>query len=459
MSSMTLQGKTTVRTAGLFKAGSGLLSLISGLLAAALILYSGYVLYDTFYTQEQALSSSNLFQYRPEFIDDEFVPLTSGSLAEINEDYRAWLTMFETGIDYAVLQGSDNIYYASHDAFGNTSLTGSIYLAAENAPDGTDSYNMIYGHHMDNQAMFGVLDNFLDESYFQNHRDGVLVMDGAVFDLHTFAVVTTNAYESEIYTTGDRAEEVVSYLQAARLGGAERTQVLVFDEAALDNIQAEGLKIAAMSTCANATTDGRLVVFSLMTERSSNIQTVTEENTDLISNENNTIEEITEEETIVTSEEIVEEIEDEVVPMAAPVSPVAAAVEFFAPRAGKGSGAWALVNLICLIVTVYLFLPILHLKDKYSRARKMRKYNKNQEYQYEVKRFTRRSSIGFASELIIAVAAIVLFVLTENMRLPMVLIDSYTPAMLVLLLACWIVDVRLMRYRDEDPEEAEAQAA
>ena len=145
--------------------------------------------------------------------------------------------------------------------------------------------------------------------------------------------------------------------------------------------------------------------------------------------------------------------------MAAPVSPVAAAVEFFAPRAGKGSGAWALVNLICLIVTVYLFLPILHLKDKYSRARKMRKYNKNQEYQYEVKRFTRRSSIGFASELIIAVAAIVLFVLTENMRLPMVLIDSYTPAMLVLLLACWIVDVRLMRYRDEDPEEAEAQAA
>ena len=89
----------------------------------------------------------------------------------------------------------------------------------------------------------------------------------------------------------------------------------------------------------------------------------------------------------------------------------------------------------------------------------MRKYNKNQEYQYEVKRFTRRSSIGFASELIIAVAAIVLFVLTENMRLPMVLIDSYTPAMLVLLLACWIVDVRLMRYRDEDPEEAEAQAA
>ena len=97
MSSMTLQGKTTARTAGLFKAGSGLLSLISGLLAAALILYSGYVLYDTFYTQEQALSSSNLFEYRPEFIDDEFVPLTSGSLAEINEDYRAWRWTHQRG--------------------------------------------------------------------------------------------------------------------------------------------------------------------------------------------------------------------------------------------------------------------------------------------------------------------------------------------------------------------------
>ena len=35
-------------------AGNAALSLLSGLLAAALILYSGFVLYDTFYTQASA---------------------------------------------------------------------------------------------------------------------------------------------------------------------------------------------------------------------------------------------------------------------------------------------------------------------------------------------------------------------------------------------------------------------
>lgn len=41
-------------------AGTTLVSLLSGLLAAVLILYSGFVLYDTLYTQEQAKSSWNL---------------------------------------------------------------------------------------------------------------------------------------------------------------------------------------------------------------------------------------------------------------------------------------------------------------------------------------------------------------------------------------------------------------
>ena len=62
--------------------------------------------------------------------------------------------------------------------------------------------------------------------------------------------------------------------------------------------------------------------------------------------------------------------------------------------------------------------------------------------------------------LLIALLALIAFILTEDMRLPMVLIDRWTPLMIVLLLIEWLLDVRLIRYRDKvlaDEEEAERQ--
>ena len=56
------------------------------------------------------------------------------------------------------------------------------------------------------------------------------------------------------------------------------------------------------------------------------------------------------------------------------------------------------------------------------------------------------------------IGAVIAFILTEDMRLPMTLIDKWTPLMLILLVICWVLDVRLMRYRDEVPAEEEERA-
>ena len=105
--------------------GNSALSLFTGLLAGALILYSGYVLYDSVYTQNQAFSSSwEVLQYKPEIIDDGAVPLSGGDeLTAINQDYRAWLTIYDTNIDYPVMQGEDDLYYAGHNIYDESSLT------------------------------------------------------------------------------------------------------------------------------------------------------------------------------------------------------------------------------------------------------------------------------------------------------------------------------------------------
>ena len=251
---------------GAIKLGSSVVSLMSGLLAAVLILYSSYVLYDTFSTSYGAYKSSwDLLQYKPEIVDDGATPSDGrDTLASINKDYRGWLTVYDTGIDYPVVQGENDLYYASHDVYGNVSLTGAIYLAAGNTRNGSDSYNLIYGHHMDNGAMFGRLDSFQTQSYFNEHRQGIWVTESGVYDLYAFALVTTDAYENEIYSVGNRAAQVRAFLEGDRSkDNPQNTHVVYYDRETARTAD----RILALSTCMDAETNGRLVLFLKMTRR------------------------------------------------------------------------------------------------------------------------------------------------------------------------------------------------
>ena len=240
-------------------AGGGVVSLMSGLLAAVLILYSSYVLYDTYSIERQASSSAwDLLKFRPEILENEDVPLAASDLAAINQNYRGWLTVYDTAIDYPVVQGKDDMYYAFHNIYDEVSLTGAIYLAAGNSGDFSDSYNVIYGHHMDNGAMFGGLDRMTGS------ETGVIITQDAVYDVEFFAVVTTDAYESRIYSVGNRMDSVLDFLRSGGKGGVGvGTKVLYFNEAAA----ADAVKLVALSTCTDAVTSGRLVIIGKMIRR------------------------------------------------------------------------------------------------------------------------------------------------------------------------------------------------
>lgn len=79
--------------------GVKILSVISGILATFILIYSAYVLYDNFYTGQTAFASWDLQQYKP-------VPQTGGEapdfreLMKINPDTAGWLTLYDTNIDY-----------------------------------------------------------------------------------------------------------------------------------------------------------------------------------------------------------------------------------------------------------------------------------------------------------------------------------------------------------------------
>ena len=146
------------------------------------------------------------------------------------------------------------------------------------------------------------------------------------------------------------------------------------------------------------------------------------------------------------------------------------------PKTGQflGNNAWALLNLICVVLTVYLLVPVFHLRDKFGRSKLMKQLNGAAgetyvEYEdaetdgseddgplYRVKKFLRRLRAGVGIEVLTAALAIIAFILTENLRNPMVFIDKWTPLMLGILLVAWIIDVRLARYR-EDKEQPHSE--
>ena len=165
-------------------------------------------------------------------------------------------------IDYPVVQGPNNVYYAGVNVYGESSRSGAIYLASENSPDFSDSYNLIYGHHMGNGAMFGSLDKFKDRDYFNKHRTvTVTASDGTVYEVYLFAVLSTDAYESKIYTAGDRMQDVLDFLNGSRDNDAGiGTELLIYDRMGTTGTT----KILALSTCADAETAGRLVVMGSM---------------------------------------------------------------------------------------------------------------------------------------------------------------------------------------------------
>ena len=258
-------GKTRDGVLTVLKMGGGLVSFLSGLLALVLILYSGYVLYDSLAIEVSAFSSnSDVLKYKPSMLAEP-AGEQGPSLEQVNKDYRAWITVKDTLLDYPIVQSTNDLYYASHDVYKNGSQTGAIYLAARNKPNFTDSYNILYGHHMANGAMFGALDKYVNENYFNGHKTAVLkTKSGDVYDITFFAIITTDAYESRVYRVGNRASDVISFLSGDRSGDVGvGTNVLVYDA----ETARTAYKIIALSTCANAASNGRLVLFGRMIKR------------------------------------------------------------------------------------------------------------------------------------------------------------------------------------------------
>lgn len=236
--------------AKLARAGDRLVSLLAAGLILLMLLYGGYSLWDTAMVFNGAFLSSDLLQFKPAAGDPDSNP-TLAELQAINPDVLGWLTIDDTHIDYPVVIGETDMEYVNKDVYGDFALSGSIFMDSDNARDLSDAYTLVYGHHMDNGAMFGDVVEFVNTDYFESHQTGTLYLPDATYSIEIFACVQVDAFDSMIYDplaqNGD-VSELLNYVDEiavqSRYIGVQPTD-----------------KVIGLSTCAEAETNGRVVIF------------------------------------------------------------------------------------------------------------------------------------------------------------------------------------------------------
>lgn len=223
-----------------------LVNLIIAALFIPLLLYGIYAVWDSQQVYKHA--DASLYEtYRPAEEDDESL----AELQSINPEVFGWLVVDDTHIDYPLVQGEYNSKYVNTDVKGNFSLAGSIFLDCRNEPGFSDVNSVIYGHHMQKDAMFGELEFFEDQDFFNNHPNGKVFYQGAWHSIAFFAFLETDAYDPVIFN--------------AELSGPDANQIF------LDSVKDKALNYRnislspdehyiTLSTCTSDSTNGRHIL-------------------------------------------------------------------------------------------------------------------------------------------------------------------------------------------------------
>lgn len=177
-------------------------------------------------------------------------------LAGENEDFKAWLMIEDTKINYPVMANAeDSQYYLHRDYKGNYSFGGTPFLG-EDCDENSQSI-IVYAHHMNNGTMFGELEKYEKQDYRDQHP--VIHFDTAK-EARDYEVVA--AFRTRLLYDNEEGFRYYEYI-----GDLDKEQREQFcDEVAKINVYKDGPEMPEdgeyimLSTCAYHTRYGRFVV-------------------------------------------------------------------------------------------------------------------------------------------------------------------------------------------------------
>lgn len=178
------------------------------------------------------------------------------AILQENQNFAGWITIEGTKIDYPVmLTKSDADYYLMRNFNGQDDINGTLFMDARTNLEQRSTNIIIYGHNMKSGEMFGGLKSYLNEGYWQEHRQ---IFFDTIYEKGTYEIFAVCLAQVQY-----RDEEGFRYYDFIQADSEEAFQEY------LDNIEqlsvfmgtdmpVYGDEILTLSTCNNYVEDGRL---------------------------------------------------------------------------------------------------------------------------------------------------------------------------------------------------------
>lgn len=229
------------------------------MICVCLMAFSGYMIYDNYakdsqYTDEFE-SLAKLVEENSTTADKNEAP-DYNALCLQNNDMVGWIKIEGTTVDYPVMQTPDNPDYYLRRNFEKQYSDYGVPYADSRCDVVFPSDNIIiYGHHIKNGNMFGALEDYKNQSFYDKHkiiRFDTLTGYGEYIILAVFKTVLESDDGFAYYDFVDSAgkSEFNAYISKCK-------ELSLYET----NVTAEyGNKLLTLSTCEYFAEYGRLVV-------------------------------------------------------------------------------------------------------------------------------------------------------------------------------------------------------
>lgn len=275
---MHTDNKTKLTWVGVLRLVVGGIFRLISIVALLAVLGISYLLFQNAkQTKETQTLNVQLVEMRQEAETEEDNTDWSKGMLDINSDYKGWLTIYGTQISEPVVQGETNETYLRTNINGEHAEAGTLFL--DETTDLTQDGNLIiYGHKMNDGTMFGTLDKFEDEEFFDNNGTVCWESEKGKEYYQIFALLVLPGYSTAPDFIDLQAwNNVLDEEQTADMLNTIADRASIFRG---ESFNLEKDKYIFLVTCDYSINNGRLVLVGRRLSKKSETEEASEESTD-----------------------------------------------------------------------------------------------------------------------------------------------------------------------------------